>query len=65
MNANFLRLVGITTLSLLLAARVALPAAPADSQTQNGRERPIAVESTPTLTPTPIPNGQCNVTVCG
>jgi len=66
MNANFLRFLGITTLTLTLAAQLAMPAAPTVPMRDNSRERPIAFEPTPTPSPTPDGlGGQCTGGTCG
>jgi hypothetical protein len=65
MNANFLRLLGITTLSLIVAVQVAMPVSPTVPVRDNSRERPMAYEPTPTPSPTPIGNGQCGTITCG
>lgn len=65
MKANFLRFLGVTTLSLVALAQVVAPIAPTDPARDQSRERPVAVEPTPTFTPTPIGNGQCGTSTCG
>lgn len=65
MNANFLRFLGITTLSLIVAAQVALPVSPTIPVGDNSRERPMAYEPTPTPSPTPEERGDCGGTTCG
>lgn len=65
MNANFLRFLGITTLSLIVAAQVALPVSSTIPVGNQNRERPVAYEPTPTFTPTPLGYGQCGTSTCG
>jgi hypothetical protein len=65
MKANFLRFLGITTLSLIVVAQVVAPTAPTVPVRDNSRERPVAVEPTPTFTPTPENRGDCGGVTCG